>query len=237
MKDGSISWKVSANGKKTKYEVNNFGIIRNRHTHKIVSQNKDKRGYPRVCLIMFGIIKTETVHRIVGYAFIPNDDPKNKNTIDHDDNDKENNTPSNLSWMSSFDNSSKSHKDGRHKYPKGENAFYSKYTDIQIHEACRLMTISTDYDEISEITGVSTASLKKFYQNKHREDIVNLYEFKKRNPARYAMSEETAKAICKDLEKELSVKKIANKYNVDVFKVGGIKRRETFKNISKHYIW
>ena len=44
------------------------------------------------------------VSRLVAIAFVPNDDPLHKTTVDHIDTDKSNNKASNLRWMSLGDN-------------------------------------------------------------------------------------------------------------------------------------
>ena len=63
---------------------------------------KNTHGYLYVNLHKDGRHKTITVHRLVATAFISN--PSNLETINHKDEDKTNNTISNLEWMSKKDN-------------------------------------------------------------------------------------------------------------------------------------
>ncbi|KAK8840018.1 hypothetical protein M9Y10_031303 [Tritrichomonas musculus] len=44
-------------------------------------------------------------HKIIAEHFVPNDDPENKRVVDHIDNNRQNNSPSNLRWVSPKENS------------------------------------------------------------------------------------------------------------------------------------
>ena len=87
--------------------VSNMGNVRNDKTKTIYKQNH-KNGYLYVTLKT--TTETETkergqrIHRLVAEAFIPNDDPKNKNQVNHIDGNKSNNKVDNLEWISQSDN-------------------------------------------------------------------------------------------------------------------------------------
>lgn len=66
------------------------------------------KGYLKVVLCRDGKTFTKKVHRLVAEAFVPNDDPEHKDTVDHKDNDKTNNRADNLQWLSHTDNTRKS---------------------------------------------------------------------------------------------------------------------------------
>lgn len=95
------------------YQVSNMGRIKRlaghgygkRHIDRIMKQQVNKRPYhpPHLRMILNGVMKNTTVHRIVAKAFIPN--PQNLPQIDHIDTDFYNNKVENLRWCSSFDNS------------------------------------------------------------------------------------------------------------------------------------
>ena len=69
--------------------------------------NVNKKGYRYVLIRDNGVERTVYVHRLVAKAFIPN--PENKETINHINNDKSDNRPCNLEWMTNIENS-------RHRY-------------------------------------------------------------------------------------------------------------------------
>ena len=92
------------------YEVSNLGRIRsvdrvlentknNRHVFikgRILHQRAQKNGYLCVDLHKEGRAKTFRVHRLVASAFVEN--PNGYDEVNHIDEDKRNNTASNLEW-------------------------------------------------------------------------------------------------------------------------------------------
>lgn len=63
---------------------------------RILKQTNDHSGYPKVCLRDGKCSRNHLVHRLVAEAFIPN--PKHLPCINHKDENKENNSVSNLEW-------------------------------------------------------------------------------------------------------------------------------------------
>ena len=84
------------------YEVSNLGRIKslrdkNGNREKILKTIKDKDGYLKINLWKEDKMKTFRVHRLVATAFISN--PNNLPTVNHIDENKENNVADNLEWM------------------------------------------------------------------------------------------------------------------------------------------
>lgn len=77
------------------YEVSNTGLVR-RIKGNILKPKIEKNGYVRYHLSQNGKAKTILAHRIVALAFIPN--PNNYPTVNHKDENKENNQVDNLEW-------------------------------------------------------------------------------------------------------------------------------------------
>lgn len=96
-------WK-DISGYEGKYEVSNFGRVRNKKTEQIMKQYINENGY---CIVgLYSRVEQATkhfrVHRLVADAFIPNTD--NKRTVNHKDGCKANNFVNNLEWATHKEN-------------------------------------------------------------------------------------------------------------------------------------
>lgn len=88
---------------------------------KIMSGNIKRTGYIEISLSKNGKTKYFLVHRLVAQAFIPN--PEKLKTVNHKDENKENNYVENLEWLSQKDNNNYGNRNYKiSKYMK-ENQF------------------------------------------------------------------------------------------------------------------
>ena len=78
------------------YEVSDEGQIRNSKTGRVLKLRKNHSGYLRVGLHKNKKQKIHLVHRLVAEAWIPN--PHNKPTVNHINENKEDNRVENLEW-------------------------------------------------------------------------------------------------------------------------------------------
>lgn len=87
------------------YYISSLGRVKSYHRReaKILKPYKNQNGYSRVD-INTDSRHTYLVHQLVAQAFLVNDDPEKKDTIDHIDGNKDNNTRSNLRYLSRGDN-------------------------------------------------------------------------------------------------------------------------------------
>lgn len=79
------------------YQITSWGRVFNKKTGKFVYQEIHDKGYLRVDLFNDMGRKHMKVHRLVAQAFIPN--PWNKPQINHIDGNNQNNSISNLEWV------------------------------------------------------------------------------------------------------------------------------------------
>lgn len=88
-----------------KYQVSNLGNVRALNYHrenrvKLIIPHKDKHGYLRLGLYKNGKLKNYQVHRLVMLAFVRDSNL----TVNHKDENKQNNKLENLEYMTNKDN-------------------------------------------------------------------------------------------------------------------------------------
>lgn len=92
---GSPSWKP-IKGYEEIYEVSSAGQVRNVVTGRTIKPKIEKNGYVRVHLSKNGTAKSVLLHRVVATAFLGN--PNRFLTVNHKDENKQNNSAHNLEW-------------------------------------------------------------------------------------------------------------------------------------------
>jgi hypothetical protein len=124
-------------------QVGNNGGFRNDEGRWIKATHVNiKTKHLRVYLAKNGIKKPLLVHRLVGFAFIPN--PENYPHINHKDGNPENNMVANLEWCTPQHNSQHAYKTGLNTPPMGKsgeenaNAKLTNELVLAIREAYRI---------------------------------------------------------------------------------------------------
>jgi hypothetical protein len=149
------------------YQVSNMGRVKSlwKGKERILKSGKSIWGYYLVNLHKNGKIKTYSVHRLVGIAFISN--PDNKPEINHIDGNKTNNRADNLEWCTHLENIEHAYIIGLHTQ-KGEKNGHSKLTDVQVLE------IRKKYDtgkyiqqELADEYNVSIGAISAITTNKN----------------------------------------------------------------------
>ena len=79
------------------YEVSDQGNIKSLYSGKLLKQRSDLGGYLMVHLSEKGVASQKLVHRLVAQAFVPN--PQGKPTVDHINQNKQDNRAVNLRWQ------------------------------------------------------------------------------------------------------------------------------------------
>lgn len=89
-------------GTNGKYTVSNLGIVYYNGTP--IKIKHQKNGYCHVRITLLFGTRHFLLHRIVAAYFCNNDDPINKNQVNHIDGNKDNNKASNLEWCTNLQN-------------------------------------------------------------------------------------------------------------------------------------
>lgn len=170
------------------YQVSNTGYIRSLdrvipHSHgsgnrvlmgRILMAHPNPKGYLHAVLSVRCKTLTIRVHRIVAETFIPN--PLNLPEVNHIDENKQNNSASNLEWTSHIDNirygtgmarSAKS-RIGRQN-TRGEQIGTSKLKEPQVIEIFKSRKL---YTEISEKYNVGMACISRIKNKKTWKHIL-----------------------------------------------------------------
>ncbi|MDO5575339.1 MAG: NUMOD4 domain-containing protein [bacterium] len=95
MENDTEIWKPIS-GYEDFYLVSNMGRIWSVRSGRALKLPVSKTGYCRTHLSVDGIVKIYSVHRLVAQAFIPN--PQNKPTVNHINENKQDNRVENLEW-------------------------------------------------------------------------------------------------------------------------------------------
>jgi len=108
------------------YSINEDGVVKKNSTGRYLKLGTDRDGYKIVGLRRDKKSNTKTVHRLVAITFnLHNPNPDIYTCIDHIDDDKCNNSLSNLQWISVSLNNRK--RVLKNKYGKGVRIFKNKY--------------------------------------------------------------------------------------------------------------
>lgn len=181
---------------KRKYIISNYGRIIDITKKKIVHQfdsnksNADGESWKRVHLYYDTTVPRGmkySVHRLVALAFIENDDPINKNVVNHKDGHPNNNFVNNLEWCTLQENVDHANKNGLIKHMKrGEDRKTSVFTNDDVHIVCHLMesgykakAIYNILLELSDNPNITLERVKSLYKHirymTHWKEISRFY--------------------------------------------------------------
>lgn len=188
-------------------------------------------------------------HRLVAMAYLDNKDPT-KTFVNHIDGDKLNNAVDNLEWVTPSENNyhayesnlstGKKHNNKDLPYLKGqynESSDINSLTEEDVHTICKLLVEGYRDVDISRMTGLPRRTIN-YIRHKDKDifpDILSQYTFSFSKEDR--MSPEQVIKICEMLQDGWKVMELSRYLGLNRKKVGNIKSRKTFKDISKRYIW
>jgi len=144
------------------YEASPEGNVRNSKTNGLMSTSLDKDGYLLVTLTQNGTSQGYKQHRLIALACYDIDDESEVEglQVNHIDGVKDNNNIDNLEWVTPSENTRHAHRTGLAPSQVGSGNHFSKYTNEQIREVCRLST-TTDmsHPKIAKQTGVKRSTV------------------------------------------------------------------------------
>lgn len=108
---------IHLDGYEFKYKISNDGRVWSEYLNGYLKPYYSKGGYMRVKVNFGDRNKKFMIHRLVAMAFIPNNDA-NKTQVDHIDNNRINNSVSNLRWVTPKQNTQHSIKFGKRNWYK-----------------------------------------------------------------------------------------------------------------------
>lgn len=134
--------------------------------HKLLTQWKDAKLYPRVKIVMNGKSTSMAVHRLVALTYLPN--PENKPQVNHKNGIKSDNHVDNLEWNTCAENVKHAWLNGLSKSTSGENHPTSKLNDNKVY-AIRIMYSlnKATLKELSEIFKVNKSTIHAIVQNRN----------------------------------------------------------------------
>lgn len=195
-------WKdIEMYGIKFNYQISSFGEVRNKDNNYILSQSL-RSGYKSVCLTYYDNKKLEKqikIHRLVGIAFIPNNDPINNKILNHIDGNKNNNYYKNLEWTTIKGNNQHAINTGLTKITK------RRVTQIDMFE--NVINIFDSIESAKITTGTDDGAIVKVCKGKRNTAGGFKWKYTDENPNEQDLDEE-------ELEGFIQVKDFPN-YLID----------------------
>lgn len=236
-------WKrIWINGKKSEYEINKDGTVRDVLTEREIKPYITEIGY--VCYNLKIDNKPIRIfrHRLLAGCFLTV--PKKYRSlgyeqenlvVNHKDGIKGHDELDNLEWCTQKENSI--HAVGIDLTLKGENSHMSTITNDQAREICELLSQGLKIKEVSEQTGVREKVIRHIYNRESWKQISKDYIFHDYgNSKPYQYSDADINNVCKLLEKrELNTRQIAEITGVSQGYINDIKNGKRRTDISKDY--
>ena len=228
------------------YEISKSGYIFSNHTGNVMKPSISDNGYNLISLNTNNSgRKTFKKSRLVAKTFIENDDP-NKNIVNHKNLDKLNDSYDNLEWCTSSENTLHSMKNGHGPY-RGEKHAFARITNEQANQICELLEKGYRCRDIVNILslpdkdGTMSDIVSNIANKKCWIHISCNYNIPIHNQI-YLFTDEQVHSICKLLELHTKTKNILDILSLENTKsnkkgIEHIRRRMTYRHISKNYDW
>jgi len=150
------------------YFVNRVGkVLSIRLKARLLSQNLDKNGYPKVCFSYSGKVRNAFVHSLVAAAFIG---PRPKGYhVCHNDGNRANCSASNLRYGTPKENNADKESHGTH--PKGEKHVKAKLTELDVQNI--LNSPEPNRSKLARQFGVSRQHITRILNRERWRHVTN----------------------------------------------------------------
>lgn len=236
-------WKrIMINGKKTEYEMNKDGIVRDRNTEEIKKPHKIR--YYRYSLkLEDGTIANVMRHRLMMALFVPiprcyreKGYQQENLQVNHIDGIKGHDTLENLEWCTVKENMQHAIDTGLVTY-LGENSYMATITDEDAIEICELLAEGKRPKEVSEITGIGEKIIRHIYNNESWKQLTKDYDFPEYEGSKpYMYSDDTIEKACELIQEgKLNNREIGEIIGLDERYISDIKTQKRRTDISSNY--
>lgn len=225
------------NGYNGEYQIDIYGNVWSFKKSKeiILKPQRMKNGYRTIGLKKNGIGKTFLIHRLVAIAFI--DNPENKPEVNHINGNKNDNTVSNLEWVTHSENMTHGFENGLIDL-NGENQVNSKLKEKDIQEIILLRKQKWTCKQISKKIGVSSAHINRILNNKRWKYLNNSFcnkdfnlRAKGEKNGNSKLNEEKVRLIRQMRKEGKTLQKIADEFGVNNTLISQIVRYKIWKHV------
>lgn len=173
------------------------------------------------------------LHRLIAQAWLLNDEPEIKNTVNHLDGNKLNNHISNLEWTTLAKNNQHGRTLGGNF---GDGLYNASFTDELVHTLCERLILGENPTELAEEFNTSKDAISKLKSGSTYFHIRKLYDVP--HKFKQDFSSKTVEFVCESINKGISDINIAKQCpddNMKVIEVKRIRHKIRFKEISNKF--
>lgn len=191
--------------------------------------------YLSVAVYVDGKNTRRHVHRLLALTFIPN--PDGKPEVNHKDGDKLNNSLDNLEWVTKKENAQHAQSTGLSHLPQGEENGRAKLTEDEVVSIYHRMLNGEINSKLAREFNVSPTTIQSIKKRINWSYLLgDLPPIPVKRKAK-STSGKLITSVCELLQDGLMPMEISNSLDVAIDVVYDVKRRRSFKHISKDFKW